>query len=69
MWISILDKEREYVINFENVIGFVKTSNCKHEAGIEIFIVQGGITLSYSTEEERDSVYDLLVLKLKSTVI
>lgn len=69
MWITLLDKDREYVINFKNVIGFTKIMNCKHDPCIELFMSQAGITLWYDSHEERDSTYDLLIKKLGSIEI
>lgn len=66
MWITVQDKRQEYVINFENILFFIKTSDCKHEPGIDLVVTQGGINLSYDSEEERDSIYQAIRMRLNT---
>ncbi len=61
MWMTIKDKEIEYVINFSNVICFGKIQDCKKEPGIELATIQGGINLVYETEENRDEIYEKII--------
>jgi hypothetical protein len=66
MWLKIKDRETEYVVNFNNIICFAKTTNCKHEPCIELVITQGGINLVYNTEEHRDYIYESIIDKVQS---
>ena len=66
MWIKLIDKNREYVINFNNITFFTKTRDCEHKPCIEVCMPQSGITLSYDSEEERDSIYENLRYNLEA---
>lgn len=66
MWITLVDREREYVINFDNIICFAKLSDCHGSPYLDLVIDSGAIQLFYNSEEERDTVYENLRLKLNA---